>query len=381
VGRIDVLMSKHYPQFLAAVSCSMKKSSCMGWLISELAVNLTSRGRRKELQEKVELEFVDTEGKPCGRARVLIDEPRFFFLDSPDAARIRPRRGMTIRVVDDHGTEDIRPIIGFSAGSGGACVLAVRQIGKLANPNEFQIFDDVALRPGSTIVGGRESGFYDSEATILRAVPAGGDPQRWEDWSYFVAGSRWDAPDFSMWITLDDVGSGTASGQTILEYAQYPETLTSPLLRGEEELIAHFARVPERLGDISPAEFERLVEAIYRNHGFQTERVGAWNQADGGIDILAVEGAGPAGLRRVAIQCKVSRHNISARPIRELAGVLEGARAHSGVVATSSFFTAQARQEVETILWKISLQDRDDIIRRLIGITRPELRKYIERYI
>jgi hypothetical protein len=112
-------------------------------------------------------------------------------------------------------------------------------------------------------------------------------------------------------------------------------------------------------------------------HGFQgiyaldapyaTEIVKSWNQADGGIDIIAVRrdfGGFPV---RYAIQCKryaASRH-VTADPIRALAGVLDHFRAHVGIIATTSFFTKPARDEVEAHYWKLDLRDYENIVESL----------------
>ncbi len=116
---------------------------------------------------------------------------------------------------------------------------------------------------------------------------------------------------------------------------------------------------------------------IYEALGFDAAPIGAWNQADGGVDIIALAKTDAGTPMRLAIQCKASRNRITARPIRELAGVLDKFKAHQGIVATTSKFTRDALDEAEGHFWKVSLQDRDDIYRRMLAIVRPDLKQYI----
>jgi restriction system protein len=72
----------------------------------------------------------------------------------------------------------------------------------------------------------------------------------------------------------------------------------------------------------------------------------------------------------MAIQCKrYSRTNkITAEPIRSLSGVLDRYQAHAGVVATTSFFTEPAVMEARSHIWKVGLQDYDDIVAGLMKL-------------
>lgn len=136
----------------------------------------------------------------------------------------------------------------------------------------------------------------------------------------------------------------------------------------DDELILHFAEHPEALDAIHPEQFEDLIGAIYRNHGFSVERLGRWNQADGGVDLLAVRNDLPSGMLTLAIQCKHSKHKVSADPIRSLAGVIDRFQAHKGVLATTSSFTKRAIDESRRFFWRIELEDRKRIIDKITAL-------------
>ncbi len=133
------------------------------------------------------------------------------------------------------------------------------------------------------------------------------------------------------------------------------------------ELIQHLKTNPKDIYQIHPKTFEELVAAIFRNEGFQTELIGSWNQADGGVDVIAVRKIVDGVTLRTAIQCKRYKpeRRISADPIRSLAGVLDRFKAHTGVVASTSYFTKSAQEETESHLWRIGLRDFNSIVNSL----------------
>jgi len=134
-----------------------------------------------------------------------------------------------------------------------------------------------------------------------------------------------------------------------------------------DTLVQRLRRNPDDLYRLHPKVFEDLIVEIFKSEGYVTELIQSWNQADGGVDIIAVR-RDIAGFQvRYAIQCKryAAARKITAEPIRALAGVLDRFQAHVGVVATTSFFTKPAREEVEGHLWKISLRDFENIVAAL----------------
>jgi cold shock CspA family protein len=149
-----------------------------------------------------------------------------------------------------------------------------------------------------------------------------------------------------------------------------PPILVRALQECSNELVDYLSKHPERLRDLHPGTFEEVVATIFRQEGFITERISSWNEPDGGVDLIAVRHLS-AGLHvRVAIQCKrwAQTRRISAEPLRSLAGVLDRFHAHAGVVATTGFFSEQAKEETTRYLWRISLRDYDDILASLMRL-------------
>lgn len=132
------------------------------------------------------------------------------------------------------------------------------------------------------------------------------------------------------------------------------------------EFITRLSRNPQDLYKLNAKEFEEVIAEIYVIYGYTTELLGAWNQADGGIDILVVKGDIGYSQFRMAIQCKrYASKRVSAAPIRSLAGVLDRFHAHAGAIVTTSDFTKPAREEAERFFWKINLMNYQGIVEAL----------------
>jgi hypothetical protein len=339
-------------------------------------------------QKKEEIIIEDKEGTILVQHLVINNDPYFILVpDSPERfKKIKIERGYKLCRMNERGDEDRRTIVAVTDVSSILSVyIEITAPRQLESPKENKPYlkhstwveDEkyIELRPGATIVGGRESGFYDDYGIILDAHHTGGDPQKDEDWIYYVI-ARSDFGKYApLWILLKRIGFPVSNPISITEFDIKPsQTIDNLLADGEKELLNYFLHHPKKLEMLSPKQFEDLVKAIYKNLGFLTEAIGSWNQPDGGVDIMALSKTDANDEYRIAIQCKTSKKRISARPIRELAGVLDAFKAHQGIVATTSKFTESAKKEVEGHLWRISLQDKDDLYKKIAKILFPFIR-------
>ncbi len=99
-----------------------------------------------------------------------------------------------------------------------------------------------------------------------------------------------------------------------------------------------------RLGQLSGAEFERLISALLQSMGFRTEITKA--SGDGGIDIVAFLDRPIIG-GRYLIQCKrlAPEVPVGTATVREFYGALSADRtAVKGILITTSSFTTQAEE-------------------------------------
>jgi cold shock CspA family protein len=134
-----------------------------------------------------------------------------------------------------------------------------------------------------------------------------------------------------------------------------------------DELVRRLRKNPEELYQLHSGMFEELVAEIFKSEGYETEIIGRFNQPDGGVDIVAVRHEIGGMTFRCAVQCKryAADNSISAEPLRSLRGSMDRYQAPYGVLATTSFFTQPARDEVQAYLWMIGLRDYDNIVKAL----------------
>jgi len=259
-------------------------------------------------------------------------------------------------------------------------ILAPKQISPRTGDEDYPTMHDpvsnkyIGLRPGATIIGGRNSGFYDNVGLIVQAEYTGGSRDKFEDWAYKILYRQRESMKLkTSWILLDEIGFIDSVPDRVTKFATYDNANLDNLLKDSEyELYDYFIKHPEKLDSIHPKQFEGLVASVYKNMGFSVEPVGAWNQADGGVDIIAVSKTFTGFEYKLAIQCKMSKNKISAKPIRELAGVLGHEKLHQGVVATTSSFTTNAIREKEGYYWNIDLVDREILIDRMVELLIKE---------
>jgi HJR/Mrr/RecB family endonuclease len=111
----------------------------------------------------------------------------------------------------------------------------------------------------------------------------------------------------------------------------YPESNYSPPVSSPINL-------SKQLRSIDWFQFEKLMEIVYRKHGYTVIRSGGAN-ADGGIDLVLERGT-----ERIAVQCKHWKSwNVGVAKIRELVGAMTISGIPKGILVTISEYTEDAK--------------------------------------
>jgi restriction system protein len=107
-------------------------------------------------------------------------------------------------------------------------------------------------------------------------------------------------------------------------------------------------------------EMARLVEAVLRVEGFQTQR--SQPGPDGGADILA--GRGPLGLDapHLCVQVKATQAPADVKVFRELAGTMAAFKANQGLFVCWGGFKQSVVREARQENFKIRLWDQNDLV-------------------
>jgi hypothetical protein len=127
-------------------------------------------------------------------------------------------------------------------------------------------------------------------------------------------------------------------------------------------LIQYFAKHPHKMREMDPHKFEEFIAGLFEKEGFQVEL--AKLSRDGGRDIL-VSSESELGKTLHLVECK--RHAvtnpINVALLRGLYGVVEEARATSGILVTTTRFTPPALEFVSRVPHRLAKKDYDDVVR------------------
>lgn len=132
---------------------------------------------------------------------------------------------------------------------------------------------------------------------------------------------------------------------------------------------------PERLRELNPDTFERLICDRLDHLGFELERVGRGTHSrDGGVDIVAWPKSAPIPYL-VAVQAKHTasgNQKVGPAPVRELLGAVEAHGFNAGLLVTNTSFTPDARWAAERRALLVQLRDIHDLREWLVEETLGE---------
>jgi HJR/Mrr/RecB family endonuclease len=116
--------------------------------------------------------------------------------------------------------------------------------------------------------------------------------------------------------------------------------------------------ISEKLRKIDWYQFEKLIEAIYRQRGFSVKRLGG-AKSDGGVDLIV-----QSTTDKFIIQCKHwQKWKVGVRQIREFLGTFADSNISKGIFVTLSGYTREAKQLAEK--HGIQILDESDLVMML----------------
>ena len=127
-----------------------------------------------------------------------------------------------------------------------------------------------------------------------------------------------------------------------------------------EHIANAIASGAQAMDDLTWQGFEDLVAFLLDRFGWEVTPMG--RTQDGGIDILAVKDVSPDVPLNMMVQCKrfSPKRLVGVHVVREVLAVKIENRLHHAMIATSSSFTAGAKQKAND--WKLELKDHDQIV-------------------
>ena len=127
----------------------------------------------------------------------------------------------------------------------------------------------------------------------------------------------------------------------------------------DSRLIDHYRANPNELRLMDRRQFEELVAELFSGFGYTVELTK--RTRDGGKDIIAVR-RGEVDVRYL-IECKRPdpKNSIGVSTVRELLGVKVDDGTMKAILATTGYFTKDARDFVEKHRWELEARDFDAI--------------------
>lgn len=133
----------------------------------------------------------------------------------------------------------------------------------------------------------------------------------------------------------------------------------------------------QNLLDLSPRDFEHLVERLYHYMSYETQLTPA--RKDGGRDIIASKNA-PGTLDHLRIECKRYNGPVGVGIVRSLLGVVSDEKVNKGVLVATSRFT-QPAQKFAKHNPRLELISGDQLVILMNEHLGPSWPIHIERYV
>lgn len=149
------------------------------------------------------------------------------------------------------------------------------------------------------------------------------------------------------------------------------------LLAVSSDLVELLAREPDRLWDLSSRSFEVLMAEVFSRFGWAVELTAP--SRDGGKDLIAVSSMDGISLR-LLVECKrFSRERaVGIGLVRELFGVKQLERATKAVLATTSYFSREAREMERQLVHELELKDYRAVLQWIQKAANRLLKKPVE---
>jgi len=147
------------------------------------------------------------------------------------------------------------------------------------------------------------------------------------------------------------------------------------------EILEWIRKDYKNLNHLTPNRFEDLVIMMLKKRGFEIERSGKTNKADGGIDIIAYKKDIINIIIAIQVKYRVNiRKKITTSEVRDFMGAMDLVNYfNAGMLITNSFFTEDSRW-LEEKNHNLELKDSEDIQKWLKEnfITSKKIDKQIE---
>jgi hypothetical protein len=172
--------------------------------------------------------------------------------------------------------------------------------------------------------------------------------------------SKTDFQDFFIQVGEPKGAQRIVASQELVESATQSKLIQQRFGSIGDELISYFVQHPEKLREIDPDDFEKLMAAVFRNQGFDVTKTP--RSKDGGFDLVLVQHSS-IGAAMTLVDCKryAATKKVGVEIVRGLYGVVEERKATKGMIVTTSFFTKGAVDFRDSLQYRLAFADFDDV--------------------
>jgi restriction system protein len=141
---------------------------------------------------------------------------------------------------------------------------------------------------------------------------------------------------------------------------EVPDSVIVTVRSVNDELLARLRSKPQLLRHLSPRQFEEVVAELLVRQGYEVDLSPATR--DGGFDMYAAR-SDQLGSFLFLVECKryTPPRKVGVEVVRSLYGAVQQRKATAGIIATTSFFSADATDFQRDIRHQISLRDYIEI--------------------
>ena len=168
-------------------------------------------------------------------------------------------------------------------------------------------------------------------------------------------------------VDFEFAGIVDQNGQPAERKAVVPEPIALIVCEINNELIDRLRANPELMRSLPPRKFEELIAELLHRQGCDVQLTPCTR--DGGLDIYAAK-KDNIGRFLFLVECKryCPPNKVEVGVVRALYGVVQEKRATAGIIATTSFFTADAKEFQQRVQHQMHLHDYDALQEWLVGV-------------
>jgi restriction system protein len=146
------------------------------------------------------------------------------------------------------------------------------------------------------------------------------------------------------------------NGNPISSLSRKSATIITEIKEINQDLIARIKADPEMMHNLPSRMFEELVAKLLQQLGYEVELTPAIK--DGGFDMYAAK-KDALGSFLFLVECKrySAKNRVGVEIVRSLHGVVQSMKATAGIVATTSYFTAGAKEFQRENRHQLQLRD------------------------